>query len=199
MAAETSTKPQREFAVIISLGKEQAHKAESLRGEGQDSVVDAIAAAATRLVNEELAGGIMLPAAMAERIRKALPDATPAAIVSAVERQASRDGDTTVVELRIDPVWLGHLRECAERAGVSLERHLRVTLDWALAQGWLGTVAQEPHKVLLTKEQYDAIAMVLGKADFTGDDLCGYLGADLSDPRSPAAKDDFLSAILREK
>jgi len=142
---------------------------------GDAPTQDKLGAVASGLLCDLADGGIMIPPAYAERIRDVSGQLDAVDITERVERSAGRFGESTVVEWIPDPSQVGYYQALADNQGLTLKQQLKAILDYAIEQGWLGSGAPDPWKILLTKEQYEWLAEVLGKEDPTGEDVVQFI------------------------
>jgi len=160
---------------------------------GASGVSDTVAG----VVQELSRGGMLLPAEVVKRIQRAAGDPSPMEIAEKVERGCGKRGDALLVEFSPDPSWTAYLQEVASRNGISIQQHLRAIFDWAFSQGWFGMVAPEPHKILLTEAQYRRIGQMLGKEEFTGQDLMDFLDGEIG-LGGLDSDEDVVSSVLEK-
>lgn len=138
---------------------------------GNGTAAEKVSGFVTSLLRDLATGGIFIPPDWAARVRAVLDPASPERITETVEKVAQRRGDCTVVEWVVDPTQVNFYREQADNNGLTLEQQVKAHLDYAFANGWLGTGAPEPFKILLTGEQYRRLQERFLKDIVTGADV----------------------------
>jgi hypothetical protein len=134
-----------------------------------------LSATATTLLRDYARGGAVIPAEWAARIQAAIDTVEASAIVDHVEKSVGRHGESVVVEWVVDPTQIQFYREQAENAGMTLQQQLKAHMDYGYAQGWLGSTAPDPFKLLLTAEQYRWLRQLCEKDVVTGSDVIARL------------------------
>lgn len=146
-------------------------------------------------------GGFILPPEWAERLRSAIGTLTPQDVVERVERTAKRSGGNIIVEWVVDPSQIEFYRMQAESNGLTLEQQLKTLLDYAYSQGWFGSTAPDPFKLLLTESQYQILQRIFNKDIVTGADVMEALevrqskAATPEDTRAEEEEDILLAAL----
>ena len=161
---------QVSFGSTLSLEESQALTiAKCVSGDAP--VADKLSAVASGLLGDLAKGGVMIPGEWARRIESAIGTTDAQEIVDRVEQASGRSGESPRIEWIPDPTWLGFLQGQADNAGITLSHQLKAHLDFALYNGWLGTSAPEPFKLLLSQEDYRELQQLLKKDNVTGFDV----------------------------
>ena len=156
-----------------------------LDGSDADAIADNIAGeaplpiklegVASKLLSDYAKGGIMITPAYADRIQTAVGHLDVVDITERCERTVGMKGEAQVVDWTPDPMWVGYLQNLADNQGITLRRQVETVMNHAFEQGWFGSAAPDPWKILLTKEQYEYLEKTLGKKDVTGEDIIEFV------------------------
>lgn len=163
------------FMLTVPLSSVDAN-AITMRVEPGETAADKLSRVATSLLRDLAKGGVMLAPEWAGRVQAAIGTVDSETIATHVEKAVGRSGDSTRVEWIVDPTQIGFYMEQAENAGISLNQQLKAHLDYAYQNGWLGSSAPDPFKILLTKDQYKALQNLFAKDVVTGQDVIDRLG-----------------------
>ncbi len=151
---------------------------------------------AAGLLKDLAGGGCMIRPEYAQRIETVIGKADDVAIVEHVERAVNKDGETTLVEWRVDPTQIAFYQMLADNNNCSLEQELKSVMDLAYDQGWLGSAAPDVFKILLTQDQFRVLQQRFAKDLPTGEDVMLALegvGAAFEPDGGP----DFVEEVLK--
>lgn len=163
------------YGVTVRLNPEHADLiAEHIESEAP--LPEKLGATASGLLTDLAKGGIMIPPDYADRIRKSTGQLDAVDITERCEGSVGMRGDASLVTWAPDPMWVGYLQNLADNQGLTLNQQVKSVLDHAFEQGWLGTAAPDPWKLLFTKEQHRWLSDALGKGDcLTGLDVIEFV------------------------
>jgi hypothetical protein len=142
-------------------------------------------------------GGAMLSPATIARLRGSLEDPyDESALVAAVEKGASKDGDATVIKYTIDPVYVTPLTDIAASNGMDLESLVQQCIGTCFEMGWFYEIIIDGRTIRFTNEQYAAIRAKIGKEQVFGEDIAGFMA---SVPESTAEGAGLVVTVTRSK
>lgn len=185
------------FGLTVQLNSEHADLiADNIAGEAPLPIK--LEGVASGLLSDLAKGGIMIPPAYAERIRTATGQLDAVDITERCERTVGMKGDGPVVDWTPDPMWVGYLQSLADNQGITLRRQVETVMNHAFEQGWFGSAAPDPFKLLLTKEQYELLEKALGKPDVTGQDIIDFVEGNTGNAAfvQSAAAEDAMEAVF---
>jgi hypothetical protein len=186
------------YGLTVSLSDAEANAITAAQPAGQ-SASDKLSITAGSLLRDLARGGAMIGAEWATRVQAAIETTDPAAIVSAVEKSVSRNGEATTVQWIVDPTHVQFYQQLADNNGVTLERELKTLLDHAYEQGWFGMSAPEVNKILLDAGQYKELQQMFGKDIPTGEDVMERLRKEYRGTFAPEEDDDLVMDSLEKK
>lgn len=166
---------------------------------GEDQPGQKIAGVVDGLIADIAEGGLMLPGDHVERITAVLEEADPDGIVKAVEASAGMDEGQVVVRWRVDPSFVGPLKEMADVQGLTLDQVIQNMMDMASSAGWFYNFNPMPRHVFMSEQDDAVLAEMVGIRDFTGADIIEWLKQNqiiatedsLADLMTPAAEPEL--------
>jgi hypothetical protein len=153
---------------------------------------------ASGLLSDLAKGGIMIPPAYADRIRTATGQLDAVDITERCEGTVGMKGESHGVNWWPDPMWEGYLQNLADNQGITLHRQVETVMNHAFEQGWFGSAAPDPWKLLLTKEQYEWLEKTVGKQNVNGQDLIDFVEGKTGTAAfvQSAEADDAMEAVF---
>lgn len=119
-------------------------------------------------------GGVMVGHQSIKRIAQvtgAAPE-TQDDFIRIAEKSVRQRGDKMTFEWSVDPIYLGPMREMAQRMDVTMENLMQIMIDQVVQRGILFTLTPEDTQhLLLTGEQMKALQGILGIEHPTGADV----------------------------
>jgi hypothetical protein len=186
------------YGLTVSLSDAEANAITTAQPAGQ-SASDKLSITAGSLLRDLARGGAMLGPEWATRVQAAIETTDPSAIVSAVEKSVSRQGEATTVQWIVDPTHVQFYQHLADNNGVTLEHELKSLLDYAYSQGWFQMGAPDVFKILLDAGQYKELQQMFSKDIVTGEDVMERLRKEYRGAFAPDAEDELVFDALEKK
>lgn len=140
-----------------------------------------LSALATGVLADLADGAMLLGPAKTKRILELC--GSPDQIVALLEKAQGWEEGQYLIPVRLDPYWGEALRSLAEAKGWTLGELFKDAIDHILANlDWIYDVPDKPLTLLLTNEQYRAIAEALGVDQPTGQEVADYIMKHEAEP-----------------
>jgi hypothetical protein len=126
-------------------------------------------------MTELASGGFIVPATDAKRIEKALgePLLDMTRLVSVVERGMDKEGDHSLVELKLDPTYLPSITQTAQLSGRTVKALIRDVAARTMKNMFY--INPEPAPVQMTQSDYRAISEIISVEDPNGTDIANWI------------------------
>jgi hypothetical protein len=123
-------------------------------------------------------GGLMLSGSEVRQVEKSTGQqlANGREVVAALLKAGGMEEGLHTFRVQLDPVWIAPAKETAAAQGVELEHLISDALNSMLGNGWLYEWVLNGGTARFTKEEWDGIKALTGKAIPTGADIFAELG-----------------------
>jgi hypothetical protein len=163
------------FSVDINLSEHNVNLLlASAKQSGPSSQI--IGRMAAGVLTEIAEGGVLLPKSVVDRIVEMMGSlSNPRDLIPVVEKAYNRKDGQVAAEWRIDPIYMPYLEDAAISQGRTVQQLIQDCMDTAMDKGWLYELDPQPHRLLITAEDMEALRGALGKDDVHGSDLVEYI------------------------
>ena len=161
-------------ATSIELTQKQLEHLDGMTSPSGGDITTLIGRFAAGLLAMIVEGALVIPGECAGRIRKALgANATGEQVMRAVEASVSKEDDTVIAQVRLDPTYRPYYEEIARQQDPpkTVQELWQDAIDNAHEKGWIYEHIPPMHRLVFTPEQIELIREITGRQEVTGTDV----------------------------